>query len=123
MPVPSPGKLTIDVVNHGPTDEIDVAPTIDESYEEESATGRPSSRVEYLLRKIFDEPQLRTIDAEELQESDEITAPLAVDKTEAVDESASDSNSEEISPNAAGLPGVSEDDLARFKQQMYRTDI
>ena len=123
MPVPSSDKLTIDVVNHGPTDDIDAAPSIDDSYEESSATGRTKSRVEVLLRKIFDEPQLRTIDAGEIQESDQVTAPLAVDKTEAVDETTSDTNSEDSTSNAAGLPGVSEDDLARFKRQMYRTDI
>ena len=124
MPDAGPDRLSIDVVNHAPADvDVDIDPAIDSSLEEDAATGRPKSRVELLLRKIFDEPQLRTIDAPVPEGIDEMTAPLAVDKADVVDETKSTTGGEESSETATGLPGVSEQDFARYKRQMYRTDI
>jgi hypothetical protein len=80
-------------------------------------------RVETLLRRIFDEPQLRTPEIPETAESDERSAPFVVDKPEKVEKPAASVPDAETSDVAPRLPGVSSDELLRFKQQMYRTDI
>lgn len=64
-----------------------------------------------------------SIDTSETDEVDEMAAPMAADQGDTVEEAASKSESEEPSETSARLPGVSEDDLNRFKRRMYRKDI
>ena len=54
---------------------------------------------------------------------DEMAAPMASEQGETVEESATKADSDESRETSARLPGVSEDDLIRFKRQMYRKDI
>ena len=116
MPDESHSGLAIDVVDHGPARSSGVI-------EQDPADDASGPQVEILLRRIFDEPQLRPVDADESENVEEMTAPLAVDQVETVEEAAKKANSDESSNTSADLPGVSADDLLRFKRQMYRTDI
>ena len=54
---------------------------------------------------------------------DEIAAPMAAEQGETAEEASPKAKSDETSETSARLPGVSEDDLIRFKRQMYRKDI
>ena len=54
---------------------------------------------------------------------DEMAAPMAAEQGETVEEAAPETKSKETSDTSARLPGVSQDDLIRFKRQMYRKDI
>jgi hypothetical protein len=81
----------------------------------------------------------KTVDARDMPESrpasysidvtsdsdagDEMAAPLAAEQGETIEEAATRADSEESPETSARLPGVSEDDLMRFKRQMYRKDI
>ena len=60
------------------------------------------------------------IDADESELVDSGT--LDVDDRDASDEPAPKAKATESEP-AAALPGLSQDDLIRFKRQMYRKDI
>ena len=118
MPDTRASGLKIEVVDHGPARSSGV---IEEDPSDADDAAGP--KVEVLLRRIFDEPQLRPVDAEESEDIDGVTAPLAVDQVETVEEAAKKANSDEATKTSADLPGVSADDLLRFKRQMYRTDI
>ena len=61
--------------------------------------------------------------ASDSDEVDEMAAPLAAEQGETIEEAATKADSEESAETSARLPGVSEDDLMRFKRQMYRKDI
>jgi hypothetical protein len=80
-------------------------------------------RVETLLRRIFDEPQLRTPDIQVEDDSDALNGPLAVDKSEITEDQTTADPDDATIDMAPGLPGISGDDFVRFKQRMYRTDI
>jgi len=119
-------KLTIEVVDHGTSRAVAVGElSVDDLIVGDDAANpldiRP--RVDVLLRKIFDEPQLGTLQAPQAEDVDARHVPLAVDKTENGEEAAATVDSGDGSDRATALPGVSDDDLMRFKQQMYRTDI
>ena len=58
----------------------------------------------------------------EPERSVDFSAPLAVDKSENIEEPAPGLESDPVD-SAAELPGFSADDLHRYRQQMYRTDI
>ena len=118
MPDDRSPDLNIEIVDHGPARS---SGTIEEDSSQVEATARP--KVEVLLRRIFDEPQLRPVDASESEKVEEMAAPLAVDQVETVEEAAKKANSDDAGKTSADLPGVSADDLLRFKRQMYRTDI
>ncbi len=46
-----------------------------------------------------------------------------VEQVESVEEAATKAENDDSTETSARLPGVSEDDLIRFKRQMYRKDI
>ena len=118
MPDDRSSDLKIEVVDHGPTRS---SGAIDRDPVEADGAARP--QVEVLLRRIFDEPQLRAVDADQSEQVEDLAAPLAVDQVETIEEAAKKANSEEAGKTSADLPGVSADDLLRFKRRMYRTDI
>ncbi len=113
-------RLAIQVINHGTAtaaealsgEETDAEPT-DES------TG---PRVEIMLRRIFDEAQARRPNLPEPGIKEDRSAPLAIDKTDGVEEPATALEAEPAD-SAAELPGLSADELLRYRQQMFRTDI
>lgn len=119
--------LILEVVDHGESQsaapgQLSVDSAIEAGGSVNSSTIEPP-RVESLLRRIFDEPQLRTPEISTVEEADERSAPLAVDKSDNIEKPASAVPGKEASNAAPRMPGVSSDELLRFKQQMYRTDI
>ena len=120
-------NLTLEVVDHGATESVTPGQlSIDSAVEDGGATipsvdDRP--RVETLLRRIFDEPQLRTREIAPAEEVDERSAPFAVDKSDNGEEKTSTTSGDDANDIAPRLPGADGDELLRFKQQMYRTDI
>jgi hypothetical protein len=127
MPDVRNSNLTLEVVDHGPTESVTPGRLSIDSAVEDGGNAIPSvddrPRVETLLRRIFDEPQLRTRELAPAEEADERSAPFAVDKSENAEEKASTAPGDDASDMAPRLPGVSGDELLRFKRQMYRTDI
>jgi hypothetical protein len=124
LPEPSSGALTFEVVEH--TVSGHDAPgrlSVDGSAEPGGSGLQPDSgppRVETLLRRIFDETQLRTPVLPEAEDPEERTEPMAIDKSDSTDSETGDGQDATPGPR---LPGVSRDDLVRFQRQMYRTDI
>lgn len=120
-------NLTVEVVDHGATESVTPGQLSIDSAIEDGGTTIPSvddrPRVETLLRRIFDEPQLRTPEIAPAEEVDERSAPFAVDKSDNGEEKTPTGSGDDASDIAPRLPGVSGDELLRFKQQMYRTDI
>ena len=110
MPDTRPASLSIEVAEHR-TPEIPID------------TDELGPDMEILLRRAFDSPTLRPVNRSESEDVDEMAAPLAVDQGDTVEEAASKAESEDARKTSAGLPGVSQDDLLRFKRQMYRKDI
>ena len=127
LPEPGTGALNFEVVEHAISGhEAPGRLSVDGSAESggsglETDPGPP--RVETLLRRIFDETQLRAPDFLESDEPEERNAPMAIDKPESVNStSAAPGEAEDVVPGPR-LPGISRDELLRFKRQMYRTDI
>lgn len=79
-------------------------------------------RVDIMLRRIFDEARAREPRLQQPREDEGFNAPLAVDKTETLEDPP---GVLEAGPAeaAAEFPGFGADDLLRYRQQMYRTDI
>lgn len=127
LPEAMPGTLTIEVVEHSSASPVTPGQlSLDGSTDEggsglEADPGPP--QVETLLRRIFDERQLRAPDPAEDDEPDTRTAPMAIDKSEAAEPPGSGAAKSKIDSAAPRIPGISGDDLVRFKRQMYRTDI
>lgn len=127
LPDVHPGNLTLEVVDHGTSESVAPGRISVESAIEPGGSSTPSvddrPRVETLLRRIFDEPQLRAPEAPETEDLDERNAPFVVEKPDKVEKPAAIVPEEEAGDVAPRLPGVSSDEALRFKQQMYRTDI
>ena len=79
-------------------------------------------RVDIVLRRIFDEAQARQPNLDRREQEDDFSAPLAVDKSEALEESVGVLDADPAEA-AAEFPGFVVDELLRYRQQMYRTDI
>ena len=107
-------KLTIEVVDHGAASSLAAGDSsVDDPIDYNDTAANPLDvrpRVEIMLRRIFDEPQLRSPESPQTEDVDARHAPLTVE--------GSDSNAV-----TTALPGIAGDDLVRFKRQMYRTDI
>lgn len=120
-------SLTIEVVEH--TASSPVTPgqvSLDGSMDDGGSSLEPNSespRVETLLRRIFDDTRLRAPGFPDIEESDSSDAPLSTDRTESVEPPVSESAESEFDSTAPQVPGLSGDDLVRFKRHMYRTDI
>ena len=104
------------------TESASLADAAAETNAQNTAERPQGPRVEIMLRRIFDEAQARQPKLQQLQADDEFNAPLAVDKSETQDDP---SVSLEADPAeaAAQFPGFGDDELLRYRQQMYRTDI
>ena len=74
-----------------------------------------------MLRPINSEVELQQPRLPELEDGDDLSAPLA-DKADAREEPTAvlDSNQSDTSVE---FPGSSQDDLLRYRQQMFRKDI
>jgi len=127
MPDVRNNDLTLEVVDHGATESVTPGQLSIDRAADDGGTTIPSANdrphVETLLRRIFDEPQLRTPEITPAEEAQERSAPFAVDKWENGDENVSTDPGSDSVDAAPRLPGLSDDELSRFKQQMYRTDI
>ena len=116
-------KLAIQVIDHGTSTAVAAG---DESLDAEAgelapaSSGRPTPpRVDSMLRRIFDEAQLRQLQLAGPEPADE---PLAVDGTEAGDEPAAVLDTVQTD-GGAELPGYSADEMLRYRRQMFRKDI
>jgi hypothetical protein len=114
MSAASESKLSIQVIDHGTSAAVASDP--------ESSDGPRGPRVDIILRRIFDEAQLRQPQLAGPEHADDLATPFAVDKTEAIEEPATVLDSEQ-SDVAAELPGFSADELLHYRQQMFRKDI
>jgi hypothetical protein len=122
MSISDDGKLALRIIGHGtPTaaaaDDLGL-----EAADADTASYPAGPRVDVMLRRIFDEARARQPSISEPQETGDLSAPLAVDKTEKVDDAVAVL---EFDPadSTAEFPGFSPDELSRYRQQMYRTDI
>ena len=116
-------KLTIQVIDHG-TNAADAI-----SLEEATTDLSPDStdrlappRVATSLRRIIDEARLRQPQFSEQVWPDTMSAPLAVEKTETVEEPTTMINTDQTD-GTAELPEFSADEFLRYRQQMFRKDI
>lgn len=89
-------------------------------------------RAESILQKMFEEPQfsppsqLDPLPAEAVKSApvaDVITPQPGGDKIEQPDDVDSSVENDKLNGVSIRLPGVTTDDLVRFKRRMYRTDI
>ena len=126
MSIEDSRKLPLRVIDHGAagTAAADGVSLDDTLADPGTETGsRPTGpRVDIILRKVFDEARARQPEMSEPERSVDFSAPLAVDKSENIEETAPGLESDPVD-SAAELPGFSADDLHRYRQQMYRTDI
>ena len=123
MPAAADSKLTMQVVDHGTTAAEDIS--LDETSTDLSPNlieALTRSRVERILRRISDEAKLRQPPLSEPARPDTMSGPLAVEKSEAVEEPAAMINTEQ-SDSAAELPEFPADEFLRYRQQMFRKDI
>ena len=126
MSISDDGQLALRNIGHGTPraaagDELVLeAAGADPATDTASYPGHP--RVDVMLRRIFDEARARQPSLSEPEETGDLSAPLAVDKTENVDDAAAVLETDPAD-SSAELPGFSPDELSRYRQQMYRTDI
>ena len=88
-------------------------------------------RVETILREIFDEsvPEdheaaaATPISSPHAAPLAELTAPDLLDKSRSIDDAEIRDDERGVNGVNTRVPGVSEDDLARYRRQMFRTDI
>lgn len=126
MSAASESKLSIQVIDHGTSaavasDDTSLTEAVADAAPE-SSDGPRGPRVDIILRRIFDEAQLRQPQLAGPEHADDLATPFAVDKTEAIEEPATVLDSEQ-SDVAAELPGFSADELLHYRQQMFRKDI
>ena len=121
-------KLTISIINHGAARAAATTPVPldDDSGTDAEATGDTAvpagPHVETMLRRIFDDAQARQPTLAEPEGDDDFSAPFAVDKSETGDEPAGVLETDPVE-GTTELPGFGADELLRYRQQMYRTDI
>ncbi|MDJ0940635.1 MAG: hypothetical protein QNJ00_12820 [Woeseiaceae bacterium] len=120
-----PGQLAIDIVDHG------AAPALPNVLiETESEGGEPpetdarslAPRADTILRRIFDESYAES-ELDDLKPAMTPDAKSIVELTVPIDEEAADAESVEAPALDAELPGVPEEELLRYRRQMFRTDI
>ena len=128
-------KLTIETVDLATSSTIDPAVRI-ETDSLEAAESRPAAnpltpKAETILRQIFDETpdaDQETTEASAVTSPNaapivELAAPVRQEQTQSIE--SSDLGTTEVQTDSidAEIPGVSDDDLLRYRRQMYRTDI
>jgi hypothetical protein len=117
-------KLAMRVIDHGSTAAEDIS--LDETSTDLSPNlieALARSRVETILRRISDEAKLRQPQLSEPAHPETISGPLAVEKSEAVEEPAAMINTDQSDSSAVELPEFSADEFLRYRQQMFRKDI
>ena len=119
-------RIPLKVIDHPAArttaaDDISLDDTVDEG-SAETAAAPTGPRVDIMLRRIFDEARARQPNLAEPEQTGDLSAPLVVDKSENVEEQAAGLESDPVD-SLAELPGFSADELHRYRQQMYRTDI
>lgn len=125
MSLPADRELPMPAIDHAASSVIpDATPRDDSAAEAAASSPRPPTgpRVDIMLRRIFDEAQARQPRLLEPQANDDFTAPLAVDKSETLEDPHGVLDSDPADA-AAELPGFGADEFLRYRQQMYRTDI
>lgn len=121
----------------GATDSISAADappeTIDDLHSRAPSVST-APRVETILREIFDEnvpvdheaADATAISSPNAASLAELTAPGLREKSrniDNVDEAESHEAQSDIGAVSTSIPGLSEDDLSRYRRQMFRTDI
>ena len=130
MSVADNRKLPLRVIDHGvagtaAADNVGLEDALEEPLADlgmETAPRPTGPRVDIMLRRIFDEARARQPGLSEQEQNGDLSAPLAVDKSENVEEPARGLETDPVD-SGAELPGFSADELHRYRQQMYRTDI
>ena len=126
MSMSDDGKLALSIIGHGTSTPAEADVRVLEEAAADPATDTASypanPRADVMLRRIFDEARVPRPSPSEPQKTGKLSAPLAVDKTEKVDDAVAVL---EFDPadSTAEFPGFSPDELSRYRQQMYRTDI
>lgn len=120
-------KLAIQVIDHGANTAMaadDISLDAEISDPALASPAQPAGpRVDIMLRPMYGEERLPQSKLAETEPTDDPQAPpLVVDKTETIEEPAALLDNDEVE-NAAELPGYSEDELLRYRQQMFRKDI
>ncbi len=127
LPEATATSLAIEVVEH--TASSPVTPgqvSLDGSLDDGGSGVEPDPeppRVETLLRRIFDDTRLRAPGFPDIEKSESSDGMLSTDRTESSESPVSESADPDVDSTAPRLPGISGDDLVRFKRHMYRTDI
>ena len=119
-------QLPMPSIDHAAASRVtpDALPLDDPATEAATDAARPPTgpRVDIMLRRIFDEAQARQPRLQPPQENDEFNAPLAVDKSDTAEDPPGGLQADPADA-VAELPGFGADELLRYRQQMYRTDI
>ena len=122
-------KLAIGVINHDSASAaatsrvpLDADKDAKADTPRASASDRAGPRVEMMLRRIFDDAQARQPTLSEPEQDDDFSAPLAVDKSDNIEEQASKLEADPAE-GTAQLPRFGADELLHYRQQMYRRDI
>ena len=118
--------LAIAVVDHGITDAVSAA-----GLEPAAPSVLMAPRVETILREIFDETvpadheaaDATPISSPHAASLAELTAPVLREQGKKIDDAEIREDKLGVSGVNTRVPGVSEDDLSRYRRQMFRTDI
>jgi hypothetical protein len=113
------GSLAIHVIDHG-TANVAVMEAV--PVEESAVDGSTGPRAEITLQRILDETRARQPARTEPELVEGRSTPLAVRKTDGVDEPTAVLDAEPAD-STTEMPGFSADELLRYRQQMFRTDI
>ena len=126
MSADADGKLAIQVIDHGTSASVaDPEISVDDAFSDPvpQSSGLQTERVaDDMLRQIFGEARNLQPQLPETGLVDDLGAPLAIDKTEAMEEPTAVLDTEQTDV-AAELPGFSADELLRYRQKMFRKDI
>jgi hypothetical protein len=114
--------LSIQVIDHGSATAAAADELATDDTGADPAGGSKGPRVETMLRRIFDEARARQPGLSEPEIVEDGAAPFAVDKTDSMEEPAAALEAEPAD-SAAELSGFSADELLRYREQMFRTDI
>ena len=119
-------EIPIQVIDHGAAGLVDAdsLPLDDAAAESSADAVEPPGRgrVEIMLRRIFDETRVREPRMQQPREDEHFNAPLAVEKTEPLENHPGVLETDPAEATAE-FPGFGAGELLRYRQQMYRTDI
>jgi hypothetical protein len=119
-------KLAIQVIDHGTSTSVaDPEISVDDAFSDpvpQSSSLQTERAADDMLRQIFGEARTLEPSLSETGLIEDLGAPLAVDKAEAMEEPTAVLETDQADV-AAELPGFSEDELLRYRQKMYRKDI